>query len=361
MLSQALICASVGVSIITRLLLFLCCLWTFVVVGLIGCGETARPAGQTGEVPAPAPAAPLPVAVAGMGGAIPPTDSAMPAATPPAPAAPACVGESCDDPGTVQEPSPTATELGMAPAVLPTPTQACPNLGGNGNITVLGRSATIWSGGALQQGPLIFYWHGTGQRPSEASLTLGSIISSAVAQGGLVVSFSSAGGSGDTTANDVWYFEDFAVADEIVGCAVEQSLIDPARIHATGYSAGGIQAATMIYERDYLASVITYSGGLSGYLYGSARTLGPSNTTAGMLIHGGASDGSFQDLSMELQSLLTAEGQFALTCNHNGGHLGNRSQYADSGWQFLDTHRYNTLPSPWTAGLPAGFHNTCSL
>jgi len=63
---------------------------------------------------------------------------------------------------------------------------------------------------------------------------------------------------------------------------------------------------------------------------------------------------------MELHGMLKAAGNFSVICNHNGGHLGDRGQYDSSGWQFFDTHRDNTVPSPWTA-LPAGFHRTCSL
>ena len=68
---------------------------------------------------------------------------------------------------------------------------------------------------------------------------------------------------GRTTGNNVWYYSDFDMADQILACANQQGLIDPQRIYSAGCSAGGIHTSTMAYARSgYLAASTPNSGGI---------------------------------------------------------------------------------------------------
>lgn len=71
---------------------------------------------------------------------------------------------------------------------------------------------------------------------------------------------------GTNTGNGVWFTGDFDTIDDVVACAIEQLHIDTRRIYASGFSAGGLQTTWMSYARSgYLAAVVPYSGGLTGF------------------------------------------------------------------------------------------------
>ena len=150
---------------------------------------------------------------------------------------------------------------------LPVPQQPCAPFV-NGKMTILGVHVSVWVGTptATQHGPVAIYWHGTGTSGQEAKSALGNAgISEIVSEGGLVVAPEASTKQGSNTGNGVWYTGDFAVADEVVACAARDLHVDTRRIHSLGYSAGGLQTAWMASARsNYLASVVTYSGGIVG-------------------------------------------------------------------------------------------------
>lgn len=225
------------------------------------------------------------------------------------------------------------------------------------------------SAAAAHDGPLIFYWHGTGASPSEAVVGLSqATIDAVTAAGGVVAAPYSdpdsyilpwflTGAFGATGRDD-----DLRVADEVLACAMSQLGIDLRHIHSLGMSAGGLQTAQMGYRRsDYLASVVTYSGGISA---ASKPTMqDPSNHLSALIFHGGAGDIvviAFDLASEAYWEDLSALGSFAVICNHEGGHRIPTEARA-SVWAFLQAHPYKQAPSPYVNGLPEGFPSYCAL
>jgi poly(3-hydroxybutyrate) depolymerase len=231
---------------------------------------------------------------------------------------------------------------------------------------------TVWAGSpsATGQGSLVIYWHGTGGSPEEAVLALGqATISEITSAGGMVVAQAQTNGKGTNTGNNVWFTGDFAVADEVVACAIEQLQIDPRRIYATGFSAGGLQTSWMAYERSgYLAAVVPYSGGLTGLgpltLTPTRTPQDPSNVPAAMAIHGReGSDVLILDFAVQSRAYLedvNTKGGFAIDCDHGGGHM-IPSDGGAAAWKFMQMHPFKTNPSPYASGLPATFPSYCKL
>jgi poly(3-hydroxybutyrate) depolymerase len=194
-------------------------------------------------------------------------------------------------------------------------------------------------------GPLVFYWHGTGSSPAEAVYGLGrATVDAIVARGGLVVAPTRDPAVGIWP----WYLVagtsdlDLQVADEVLGCAVEKVGVDLRRVHSIGMSAGGIQTAQMSLHRSgYLASVVLYSGGQTG----PAANQDPENRFAALIFHGGARDVvvgyQFQTESERYRDILVRAGHFAVICNHAGGHVVPVAA-ADSVWRFLQDHPFGT-------------------
>jgi poly(3-hydroxybutyrate) depolymerase len=260
---------------------------------------------------------------------------------------------------------------GETPTLLPKATQSCPSIN-SGNLTFLGQSVTVWSGApsATRQGSLVIYWHGTGGSPEEAVRALGqAAIDEITSSGGMVAAQAQTNGKGTNTGNNVWFTGDFAVADEVVACAIEQMRIDPRRIYASGFSAGGLQASWMAYARSgYLAAVVPYSGGLTGLGTLVLTPIGmpqdPSNIPSAMAVHGReGADVLVLDFAVQSRAYLSdvkTKGGFAIECDHGGGH----SMPSDAGpavWQFMKAHPFKAKPSPYVSGLPAGFPSYCEI
>lgn len=250
---------------------------------------------------------------------------------------------------------------------LPQVSGACPDFRDGSTATVAGIRVKFWSGVAGKKGPLIFYWHGTGGSSDEAvgGLTgngLGPVLNDIKAQGGIVASPDNSTGTGNSVDTVVWTTDDFKAADQIVACAIQAGRIDPGRIHALGFSAGGLMAGTMYYVRsNYMASVVTYSGGTSPWP-GNSTAQDPSNKLPIMLFHGGDGDWvilAFKDQSIQLATDAKAKGRTAIICDHGGGH-GIPSQGPSAAWTFFKAHPYNTVPEPWTS-LPAGIPSYCKI
>jgi predicted esterase len=256
------------------------------------------------------------------------------------------------------------------PAFLPKATGPCPELT-EGTITVSPdgkpRDVQVWISDAAKtlDGPLLFYWHGTGSSPiNEPPYGIGKANITAIKdQGGIVVAPFHDPAAGMWP----WYLttgsgaeDDLRVADEVVACAIEKVGIDIRRIHSMGMSAGGLQTTQMSYRRSgYVASVVTYSGGLLG----SPPNQDPSNKFAAMIFHGGASDEvviGFQPISEAYRDDLRDADHFAFICDHGMGHS-IPTDAVGSVAQFFQDHPFGTEPSPYASALPAGFPSYCGL
>ncbi len=255
-----------------------------------------------------------------------------------------------------------------SPAFIPTPTGPCPEFQ-EGTLTfrpagIPARSVRIWMSDAARtlDGPLVFYWHGTGSQPTEASTGIGTTQIEAIkAMGGIV-----AAPARDPAAGTFpWFYvsstsrdDDFRVADEVLACAIQKVGIDVRRIHSMGMSAGGLNTTHMSYRRSgYIASVATYSGGRTSTI----PTQDPTNKFAAMIFHGGPSDQvviNFQTVSQNYYNDLKSKSQFAMLCNHGRGHTIPTDARA-AVWQFLQAHPFGTVPSPYAGGLPSTMPSYC--
>jgi predicted esterase len=262
-------------------------------------------------------------------------------------------------------PSPDLTAGG--PKALPKPTKPCPKLT-EGLVTILGVTVRLWVGSKppSTKGPLVFYWHGTASNPGETIFGLGQKNIDAIkAQGGLVAAPKGPTAlTGAQTGGIVWKSGDFALADEILACALQQVGIDARRVHSVGLSAGGLHTAQMSYTRSgYLASVVTYSGGLIP-IFPPPPSQDPANKLAAMIMHGGVTDQlgsySFKVSSERYLKFLQGKGQFAFVCDHGKGHWLPPGGGAAT-WRFFQDHPFGTSPSPYKGGLPASIPTYCKL
>jgi predicted esterase len=259
-----------------------------------------------------------------------------------------------------------------ADPTLPEATGACPDFHTTGTVSVSpagvgARNAMIWVSDAAEtmDGPLVFFWHGAGGSPTETPYALGMpAIDAILALGGVVVAPMSDPAAG--TFN--WYLaagsmeNDLAVADELVACANESIGIDAHHVHAIGFSAGALHTAQMSYRRaSYLASVVTYSGGLIART--APETDAPDARFAAMVLFGGADDAvviNFSTASHNYRNAMASAGYFGFLCDHGMGHTVPTAA-RDSAWQFLLDHPYGLRPEPYAEALPDGFYAPCSL
>lgn len=256
------------------------------------------------------------------------------------------------------------------PTMLPTPTGTCPTLvDGEVMFAPAGiepRMVRLWlsDAAATLDGPLVFYWHGTGSSPQEALYGLGAeYVPQVVAQGGIIVAPAHDPAAGDFP----WWLvlgsreDDLIVADEVLACAIEQLGVDVRRIHTAGMSAGGLQTSQMSIRRSgYIASAAPYSGGIIT----PPPDQEPGNPLAAMIFHGGQDDVvvlKFQQTSELYQAAIAARGGFGFICDHGMGHSIPQGAAQASVWQFFHDHPYGTRPSPYVDGLPKGFPEYCAL
>jgi predicted esterase len=269
---------------------------------------------------------------------------------------------------------PDAGPLRMDPTV-PAATGACPDMSATGTVMVTpaslpARSARIWVGpeAAAMDGPIVFFWHGAGGSASEAPFALGdAAVAELLAMGGILVA-----PSADPTAGTFPWFltaggareDDLQVADELLACAETTIGIDERRVHLVGFSAGALHATQMSFRRaSYVASVVTYSGGLIG-LRPPPRTDAPDARFAAMILFGGESDQvvvNFADASRNLHTYLSRNpGYFGFLCDHGLGHRV-PSAARESAWRFLQDHPFGMHPHAYEeGGLPDGFYAPCT-
>ena len=266
-------------------------------------------------------------------------------------------------------PRPDAGPVQMDP-ILPTVRGPCGDFSTTGTVMLQGpggttRSANIWVSEAAQtlDGPLVFYWHGAGGSPLEAPGILGAAQAEILAQGGIVVALSHDPAAGALP----WFLSsgtdqtDLVFADEALACAEQDIGVDSHRIHGVGFSAGALHLSQMaFYRAGYLASAVTYSGGL---ILRAPETNPPNARTAVMALHGGPRDivvVSFEDATARLVPALRRDGHFVFVCDHGRGHTAPTAARPFA-WQFLQAHPYGMQPPAYAAGLPAGFYAPCTL
>jgi predicted esterase len=256
------------------------------------------------------------------------------------------------------------------PKLVPKPTGACPELAtGKNTFTPAGiaaRDVLVWfsDASATADGPLVFFWHGAGGSPDEATYAIGAAAMTAIQDaGGMVVAPYHDPGAGELN----WYLalggvreDDLQVADEVLACAIEKKGVDLRRVHSIGFSAGAMHTTQFAARRSgYVASVVTYSGAQIGV----PPVQDPENKYPAMLFHGGSTDQvviKFEDAAHSYQDWLTSEGHFSFLCGHGKGHtvpLDGR----ESAWTFLSAHPFGASPEPYAKGLPAGFPTYCAL
>lgn len=260
--------------------------------------------------------------------------------------------------------TPVTPSMGRpAESKLPKPKGACPDLK-DGTLTVAGARVRMWVGS--KAGPAYFYFHGTGTSPDEVNTALPGATSGVRSNGGFVASWDASNSQGTSTGNvwAVWFTGDFDAADQILACAIEKNLVDTARIHVAGYSAGGLQTGAMLFMRsNYIASGIIYSGGKG---FGAMGLQDPSNVPAVLGAHGAkGSDALILDFSEWTQNAekeIKSAGGFAMDCDDGGGHVSSsRLGVGGKALQFLADHPYGARPSPYAGAIPAGFPRPCKV
>lgn len=255
------------------------------------------------------------------------------------------------------------------PKLLPTATGACPAFTAGKNrfapsgIAPRDVLLSIGADAETKDGPLVFFWHGAGGDPSEATGALGPAIAGVTSAGGIV-----AAPYHDPAAGDLPWFlstggtreDDLRLADEILACAIAKKGIDLRHVHSVGFSAGAMNTTQFALRRSsYVASVVVYSGAQIFEIDPQDET----NKYPAMLFYGGPGDQvgiNFEDATHAYRDWLAANGHFSFLCNHGRGHTVPSDGRA-SAWQFLQDHPYGASPEPYAAALPAGFPAYCTL
>lgn len=265
--------------------------------------------------------------------------------------------------GTVSHPTTPRAEF------IPEATGPCPALT-KGTVTFspdgVARDVLLWIDPAKAKagdGPLVFFWHGVGGDPSEASYALGSALSAVTDMGGVVAApYPGPGGTILPWAlclggNDE---SDLRLADEVLACAASTVGIDLRRIYSVGFSAGAMHTEQFAARRSgYLAAIVAYSGARLG----SPDEQDPTNLYPAMLFHGGPQDQvsvNFATSTETYYQTLVSEGHFAFICSHGLGHTVPSNGRAPA-WQFLQDHPFGVTPEPYAEGLPAEFPSYCTL
>lgn len=289
-----------------------------------------------------------------------------------------CPGDTTSG-GPIEPPPPPPP----APAGVPEPTAACPELV-DGVVelcpaALLGcrEVVVVNAGAATGTGPLAMHWHGTYETPEGLlawDTAAQAIVAMVQTEGGLAV-LPRADPAAVARPNNPfpWWVvcgpespsqctrpDDFILADEVVACAVQQQLVDPERLTTSGMSAGAIMASHLVDRAGYLAGAVSWSGGLPV----AYQPTTPAGNAAVLAIHGGAADVfcgagqptgtcySFVEPSEALALDVQNAGDFAFVCDHQAGHV---AAMGGQGAAFLAAS--STAGHAW-AGYPFGYPGT---
>jgi poly(3-hydroxybutyrate) depolymerase len=244
--------------------------------------------------------------------------------------------------------------------VVPPLTAECPDFKA-GTISFMGLSGITVAAGAKPAGPtapMLFYWHGTGSTAGEYAFMAAAVSQGIMSEGGVLVSFEGSTGGDFLSGTAIFGKGDFALADQLLACAVKNNNVDPHRIYTMGCSAGGLFSTAMAAMRSsYIAAAAPNSGGSSGLL-----TFENKHVPALMTVHGMMGMDvvgiDFAQASATADMAFKAMGGFTIDCDTGGGHCGGGGLAGDV-WTFFKAHPFGVTPEPWAAGLPAGFSTQC--
>ncbi len=265
----------------------------------------------------------------------------------------------------------TVSDGGPSTTFLPVVQGTCPTIA-TGTLTFAGQQVQIWAGTSApsQPGSLVLFWYGTGGSTTDATYLFGQAqIDAVTASGGIVAAVSTSTKTGTDTGNGVWYTGDFATADEVVACALQQKWIDPRRIYTTGDSAGGLQATWMAYARSgYLAAIAPLSGGLIGengfYAAPTTSPQDPTNVPPAIVTHGALGVDvvvvDFAVASAAYEADIASKGGFSVDCNTGGGHVSGPPAICPAIWQFFQDHPFKAKDD-YASGLPSVFPSYCQI
>ena len=260
------------------------------------------------------------------------------------------------------------------PTRVPSVTGSCPTLAADGRYSfrdTTGRSLSVQIYIAPDAktkpapgGPLILYFHAIGGMPSEVvqAFTQPSI-DAVVAQGGVVASFESSVCVTCLIEDQqvIWYEQDAPVVDQVVACAMAQAKIDTRHIHAIGFSAGAMYSIYLALARgDYLASVISYSGGLTDQQQLTPQA--PTNHVAALLSYGRIGVDAvvldFAEQSIAWYDMFHPQGYFSVLCDHQGGHM-LPTELPALALRFFTDHPYRVSPEPYATSIPSVYPSYC--
>ena len=172
--------------------------------------------------------------------------------------------------------------------------------------------------------PLLMVFHGLGATPASM---IGRLQLEALADAGVVIAVP----EGVRTAKFGWGagpkgVHDVMLVEDIRRCAWERLNVSPARVHVTGFSAGGLWSTLLlIHASEILASATIYSGGdLPPFLsYSTPKVAVPT-----LVLWGGREDVyqsrgfnvEFDGASRRLSDGLQRDGHFVVRCDHGAGH-----------------------------------------
>jgi pimeloyl-ACP methyl ester carboxylesterase len=343
-------------------------------ISLLACNDRERvPIERDAPIAPSAPAAPAATGAARM----PSAPVTVPAPTTPPPPVTMPAPTATPAPATMPPPAAMAGASAPPPTAEPTRKRAtnplipalrgeCPQLV-TGSATLMGLRVEILAGDpGVTPGPLLFAWHGTGSSGTGALNMLPAAVKQEItASGGLILA-----PTDDATVREgaeippgfgIWYEGDFAVADELVACAVEHHNIDPRRIYLTGCSTGGLFAAVMALQRsDYVAAVALNDGGNPEPDRWTVQD--PTRVPAALTMHGATEMLiDFAPLSRAFNDAIHEAGGFAVNCAHGGRHCGAGPELQAQAWRFLMAHPYGVSPFPYAAGLPDDFPELCRI
>jgi poly(3-hydroxybutyrate) depolymerase len=253
--------------------------------------------------------------------------------------------------------------VGPNAPVIPPVSGQCPNFS-SGNFSFMNSAGILAAAGTKPPGPtapMVLFWHGTVLNASSYATQAAAIRTAVVAEGGIIVSPNTTLGGDLRSGTSIWGQADYALADQLVACAVRDYNVDPRRIYTTGCSAGGLFATAFAQERsNYVAAAAPNSGGT--VLPVQFQT--PNYTPALMTIHGAPGVDvvgvDFSNTSKTADTAFKNHGGFVINCNHGGGHCAGTA-LMPSAWEFFKAHPYGVSPEPYAGGLPAGFSSACQI
>jgi hypothetical protein len=251
-----------------------------------------------------------------------------------------------------------SSPFGPDPSKLPKVNGPCPEFK-NGTVSVGGARVVLTVGS--KPGPVYLYFHGTGTTPSEVDLAIPGATRAVRTDGGFVASWQSSNNRGITTGT-IWYTGDMEAADQLIACGLQQGLVDPSRIHVSGYSAGGLETGAFIYTRShYVASAIVYSGGKPLSVLGSLK----GDTIPSVVGAAGAPGADwlaldFGSMTPALTKEVVKAGGFAIDCNDGSIHIDiTRLGVGGKALEFFRDHPYGV--KAYQNGLPSGWPRHCKI